>query len=306
MGKRSPGVTTARKHLRHRRFHHSALAAGPGVPLLGRMSAAENSAPVSPRGVDAGPMAVAPEVVGQPLAEPWRRFAGIVIDLALIGLLSQLSRPWLSLATGGMLLVLFGNSAAAPLALKLVRNLCRGLGGGLILVSILAIGHAPFLRDSGLNLEALTSERPPSTAMRETLYLSPNPTSGELREATDKLQQQVEELKKENRELQRASGSWGYQIRSFLTALGVTFGWSGVYFTLFAGALGGRTPGKFAVGTRVLKINGQPFTFFDAFVRHGGYVAGVAMGMTGFLNLLWEPNRRAVEDRIAGTVVVKT
>ena len=38
---------------------------------------------------------------------------------------------------------------------------------------------------------------------------------------------------------------------------------------------------------------------------YGGYVAGVAMGMTGFLNLLWEPNRRAVEERIAGTVVVK-
>jgi uncharacterized RDD family membrane protein YckC len=49
----------------------------------------------------------------------------------------------------------------------------------------------------------------------------------------------------------------------------------------------------------------MPFTFFDAFVRHGGYVAGVAMGLTGFLRLLWEPNRQAVEDRIAGTVVVK-
>ena len=48
-----------------------------------------------------------------------------------------------------------------------------------------------------------------------------------------------------------------------------------------------------------------PFTFFDAFVRNGGYVAGVAMGLTGFLKLLWEPNRQAVEDRIASTVVVK-
>lgn len=269
------------------------------------MSDSEKASPSAPRGVDAGPMAVAPEIVGQPLAESWRRLAGIAIDLALIGLLSQLSRPWLSLATGAMLVVLFGNSAAAPIALKLVRNLCRGLGGGLLLVSMLAIGHAPFLRDSGLNLDALTSERKASSAMSETLYLSPNPTGSEFREATYKLQQQVTELKKENRELQQASGSWGYQIRSFLTALGVTFGWSGVYFTLLAGALGGRTPGKFAAGTRTLKINGQPFTFFDAFVRHGGYVAGVAMGMTGFLNLLWEPNRRAVEDRIAGTVVVK-
>jgi hypothetical protein len=40
-------------------------------------------------------------------------------------------------------------------------------------------------------------------------------------------------------------------------------------------------------------------------LRQGGYVAGVAMGMIGFLKVLWEPNRQAVEDRIAGTVVVK-
>jgi uncharacterized RDD family membrane protein YckC len=59
------------------------------------------------------------------------------------------------------------------------------------------------------------------------------------------------------------------------------------------------------LGIRAAKTDGLPFTFFDAFVRHGGYVAGVAMGLTGFLRLLWEPNRQAVEDRIAGTVVVK-
>ena len=35
-------------------------------------------------------------------------------------------------------------------------------------------------------------------------------------------------------------------------------------------------------------------------------MAGVAMGLIGFLKLLWEPNRQAVEDRIAATVVVKS
>ena len=89
------------------------------------------------------------------------------------------------------------------------------------------------------------------------------------------------------------------------STLGVTFGWSGVYFTLLAGALSGRTLGKIVLRIRALKTDGKPFTFFDAFVRHGGYIAGVAMGLTGFLRLLWEPNRQAVEDRIAGTVVVK-
>ena len=87
--------------------------------------------------------------------------------------------------------------------------------------------------------------------------------------------------------------------------LGVTFGWAGIYFTLLAGLLNGRTLGKFIFRIRAVKINGTPFTYFDGFIRQGGYVAGVALGMLGFLKLLWEPNRQAVEDRIAATVVVK-
>ena len=100
--------------------------------------------------------------------------------------------------------------------------------------------------------------------------------------------------------------SWVYQSRAFAGTLGVTFGWSGVYFTLFAGFLNGRTLGKLVLRTRAAKTNGTAFTFFDGFVRHGGYIAGVAMGFIGFLKLLWEPNRQTVEDRIASTVVVKT
>ena len=86
----------------------------------------------------------------------------------------------------------------------------------------------------------------------------------------------------------------------------MTFGWSGVYFTMLAGLLNGRTLGKLLFGIRAAKINGTRFTYFDGFVRQGGYVAGVAMGLIGFLKLLWEPNRQAVEDRIAATVVVKS
>ena len=254
--------------------------------------------------VNAETLNVAPVVAGQRLAEPWRRLAAIVTDLVLVTALSIFSRPWLGLATGLMLLVLFGNSSQAPLALKIVRLLCRGLGGALVLFSVLALGHVSFLRSSGFHFEALAG-RPPSAAMREAVYVAPDAGTSELRGAVTRLERQVDDLKKEIHEWQRASSSWLYQVRTFTSALGITFGWSGVYFTLFAGALAGRTPGKLLFRLRATKINGQPFTFFDAFVRHGGYIAGVAMGMTGFLNLLWDSNRRAVEDRIAGTVVLK-
>jgi hypothetical protein len=251
--------------------------------------------------VTAETLSAAPVVVGQPLAEPWRRLAAIATDLTLVAALSIFSRPWLGIATGAMLLLLFGNSTTAPLPLKIVRTFCRGLGGALILLSTLALGHVSFLRSGKFNLEALTG-RPPSLAMRENIYVPPEAGASELHHAVTRLQRQVEDLKGEIRE---SSRSWLHQVRTFTSALGITFGWSGVYFTLFAGGLAGRTPGKLLFRIRAAKINGHPFTFFDAFVRHGGYVAGVAMGMTGFLNLLWEPNRRAVEDRIAGTVVLK-
>ncbi len=258
----------------------------------------------SGRIVIAETLSLAPSVLGQRLAAPWQRLGAMVVDLAAVGLLSLLSGPWLGLGTGAMLILLFGNSSKVPIALKVVRQVCRALGAIILLLSALALGHVSVLRSSGLELEVFTG-REPSAAMKETLFVSPNPSTTELREATDKLQKQVDLLKTENREMQAARSSWLYQARTFTNALGVTFGWSGVYFTLLAGATRGRTLGKMLFGIRVMKTSGIPFTFFDGFVRHGGYVAGVAMGLIGFLRLLWDPNRQAVEDRIASTVVIK-
>lgn len=254
--------------------------------------------------VTAEALSAASSILGLPLADPWRRFVAMVLDLSIVGLLSLLSGPWLGLATGTMLIVLFGNSSGAPLPLKAIRAVCRVLGAIVVLLSVFALGHVSLLRKSGLDLEAFTG-RPPIPAMKETVFIAPDASPSELRSATARLEKQVADLKAENLRLQETSGSWLYQSRAFANTLGVTFGWSGVYFTLLAGALGGRTLGKLLLRIRAAKTNGEPYTFFDAFVRHGGYVAGVAMGLTGFLKLLWDPNRQAVEDRIAGTVVVK-
>jgi uncharacterized RDD family membrane protein YckC len=260
--------------------------------------------PVVRRAVTAESLSAAPTVLGLPLAEPWRRFGAIVIDLATVTLLSLLSGPWLGLATGAMLIVLFGNASSAPIPMKAVRLFCRALGALVIVLSVLALGHVSLVRDSALNLEAFTG-REAIPAMKETVYVAPDASASELRTAVAKLEKQVDALKTENTRMTEVTRSWVYQSRAFASTLGVTFGWSGVYFTLLAGFLNGRTLGKLLLRTRALKTNGTPFTFFDGFVRHGGYIAGVAMGFTGFLKLLWEPNRQTVEDRIAGTVVVR-
>ena len=70
-------------------------------------------------------LAVAPDIASRPLAEPWRRLAGMGVDLLVVTLLSILSGPWLGLGTGLMLVVLFGNARTAPLPLKAVRLGCR-------------------------------------------------------------------------------------------------------------------------------------------------------------------------------------
>ena len=234
----------------------------------------------------------------------WMFVAPNWIYLAAVGLLSWLSGPWLGLATGAMLIVLFGNASTAAIALRIVRWLCRGIGATIVVFAVLAIGHVSPLRSRALSLDAFL-DRGPSAAMKESHDVAPDASNGQLRGANDKLQRQVDALKGEVRELRETSGSWTRQARGFVGALGVTFGWSGVYFTLMAGGFGGRTLGKVLLRSRAVRVNGQPITFFDAFVRHGGYVAGVAMGLTGFLKLLWDPNRQAVEDRVAGTVVLR-
>lgn len=266
----------------------------------------ESVAPVktTSRVVTAEALTVSAEVIGQPLAEPWRRLLAMAVDVGVVGLLSLLSTAFLGLATGILLLVLLGNSAQAPLVMKGVRWICRGMGTALIVLSVLAIGHISAVQSRELNFDALTG-RSQNTALEETVFVPQTASFHELRVATGRLQRQVKILKEEYAAREKAGSSWLYQARAFSGALGVTFGWSGIYFTLMAGAWRGRTLGKFLMQTRAVNLNGQPMTFFNAFIRHGGYVAGVAMGLLGFLRLLWEPNRQAVEDRIAGTVVLK-
>lgn len=260
--------------------------------------------PKPARVVTADTLTVAPAVLGQPLAEPWQRLAGMAIDLVAVGVLSWLAKPFLGLATGLMLIVLLGTSAQAPVGLRVFRWICRGAGVLVVVLSLLSLAQAGRWFDGKLHLEALTAEEDNAPAASAG-PLTPGASSVELRAANRELTEQVEALKAENKKLRATRSSWLDQTRGMIRAMGVTFGWAGVYFTLVAGLTNGRSLGKFAVGTRVLKVNGTPLKFFDAFIRQGGYVAGVAMGLIGFLKLLWEPNRQAVEDRIASTLVVK-
>ena len=99
-----------------------------------------------------------------------------------------------------------------------------------------------------------------------------------------------------------------YSMLEWLKALGedlgLGFGWSTLYFTVFISFWHGQTPGKKILGIKVLQLDGTPLSLWDSFGRYGGYGAGIATGLLGFLQIYWDPNRQAIHDKIASTVVI--
>lgn len=122
-----------------------------------------------------------------------------------------------------------------------------------------------------------------------------------------------EDLRDEQRERQEAedeleaAGSGGLLgwLRGLLDDLGLGFGWAALYTTVLLAWTNGQTLGKRMMGIRVVRLDGQPITWWVGFERAGGYAAGFATGLLGFLQVYWDANRQAIHDRIVGTVVVR-
>lgn len=123
----------------------------------------------------------------------------------------------------------------------------------------------------------------------------------------DALGDRVDDLEDRNDDLQEAldDPSFLRTLRTLAGDFGLTLGWIGVYFTLVLAWWGGYTPGKRLVGIKVVRLDGRPITLWNAFERFGGYAAGLVTGLVGFAQVLWDPNRQGVQDKIAGTSVIR-
>jgi hypothetical protein len=102
----------------------------------------------------------------------------------------------------------------------------------------------------------------------------------------------------------RDRGIFGW-LRDFVDELGFGFGWASLYLTVTLSWWKGQTVGKKLMKVRVLRLDGEPITWWTAFERAGGYAAGFATGLLGFAQVFWDANRQAIHDRIVGTVVVQ-
>lgn len=93
-------------------------------------------------------------------------------------------------------------------------------------------------------------------------------------------------------------------VKGLIEDLGLGFGWAAFYFTVFTALWYGQTPGKKILGIRVLQLDGTPLSMWDSFGRYGGYGAGLATGLLGFIQIFWNANRQAIQDQISATVVI--
>jgi len=68
----------------------------------------------------------------------------------------------------------------------------------------------------------------------------------------------------------------------------------------------GQTPGKMALGIKIVKTNGTAITFGNALARYIGYwVSAIPLGL-GFLWVAWDSRKQGWHDKIAQTYVVLT
>lgn len=117
-----------------------------------------------------------------------------------------------------------------------------------------------------------------------------------------------DETSKANTSVDNSSNDAVYKgfawLQGLIEDLGIGFGWAAFYFTMFTAIWHGQTPGKRLFHIRVIQLDGTPLSIWDSFGRYGGYGAGIATGLLGFVQIYWDPNRQAIHDKISATIVV--
>ena len=357
---------------------------------------------------------VAPGLLGIPLANPWRRLAAILIDLALIGLLANVRAVFFALAAGAFFFWLafrgrknstaskasrVGIGCLGSIALTIavlviwgpsmipedtVLFETEGPGGNPVPVSIGAIGDLLSLvtesdtadadevaarlveryRESGMSRDemldlvtAIEQDNPDNEELADLFRAAIGPADGSeiasdrqdasleellsayaaaLREgdsvaieelrppvaaevAAPELEERdrrIRSLRQEQESLEgglnearaelEAEEQKGLRrtVTNLLDEFGLGLGWSGLYFTFLTGFFRGRTPGKWLLNIRIVRLDGKPLGYWVSFERFGGYAASLFTGFEGFLRILWDPNRQGLEDKLAETVVV--
>lgn len=235
--------------------------------------------------VSADTLNVAPDLLGAPLASPLRRLAAIGLDLLIVAVLSGLDGFWLAAALVVFLYQMRTKESAKP---SWWRNAWIWGVCGLCLWLAAETGW-----------QAWTARQTPSQA---TSIPATHDTAPKTEQSDADRIAELEDALADARK--PVPFQWQTTLRKWWEGTGVGFGWAIVYFSLVPTWLKGQSLGKKLLGLRVVELTGKPLTVRTCFSRYGGYAAGMATGMFGFAQILWDANRQSIQDKVAHTVVL--
>jgi len=245
---------------------------------------------------------VADELLGLPLATPKRRAAAMGLDLLLIQQLSQVGSMALGLSIAVVLFLLSqskGRKTVGSSRKSIIKSMAI-----VLFFSVIVMESWHYIQTQQFSL--LNANQPQQVAKDVSSEPASELSDLPLTEQLSLAKEKVINLEAENRVLSANEDSDIIDLfEAMAVKFGYGFGWAGVYFTLFVYFLRGQTPGKWVFRIKIIQLDGQRLTMWNCFGRYGGYAASVVTGLTGFLQILWDPNRQGLHDKVAGTVVIR-
>ena len=245
---------------------------------------------------------VTPDLLGMPLAPHGRRALAMGVDLAVIGLLSSTGMFWIVAGIFALAVQLGRPTPSRPPWRRVLMWFALAL---LVFVGV----------ERGADWIAHRGDPPQARAAKDddddddaVAAAASSAASAALLAAEKQHVQDATRIRELEAQLAEARKprpvQWRDEAMRRLHRVGVRFGWAIAYFSLLPFWWNGQTVGKRLFGLRVVQLTGSPLGLMTCFGRYGGYAAGLATGGTGLLQVLWDPNRQAVEDKLAHTVVV--
>jgi len=237
---------------------------------------------------------VSPELIGKALASSSRRFWSIFIDAIIVSSLTLMSTTIMAICVFVVSLVGFRKArkeeigAPSPTMLPNIFIAMAVVSALVIITSVSVNTVADEVESWSWSLSSDEEGVPETDALQ-----SDSAEKDESEPDAEDKQEAVDE-----------GLSFITLAKAALDDLGLGFGWAALYFSVFTAWFRGQTIGKMLLGLRVMKIDGKPISLWESFGRYGGYSAGIATGLLGFLQILWDPNRQAIHDKISETVVL--
>jgi hypothetical protein len=250
------------------------------------------------------------------LGTPLRRALALGLDVLLIAVLSSASLWWLAIG----MVVLSAAVRFAMLEEGIERRWAQLMTAALLLIAATMAWQAwrgahvaPPARVTGptspkaedrarARAELERAKAEVKRALDDSGAMPPAAAASQA-ERVSRVEQLEAELAALREQLESRPGVRA-TLAGWLDELGLGLGWSIVYFSLLPPLWNGQTVGKRLFGLQIVELSGAKLTPLRGLKRYGGYVAGMATGGLGFVQILWEPNRQALHDKAAHTVVL--